>query len=41
MERANGALAADPDMLRLIDGSNGCFLDEAGAAQTTLYRKLA
>lgn len=41
MERANDALAADPDMLRLIDSSNGCFLDEAGAAQTTLYRKLA
>jgi hypothetical protein len=41
LERANDALAADPDMLRLIDGSNGCFLDEAGAAQTTLYRKLA
>lgn len=41
MERANDALAADPDMLGLIDASNGCFLDEAGAAQTTLYRKLA
>lgn len=41
MERANDTLAADPDMLRMIDASNGCFLDQMGAAQTTLYRKLA
>lgn len=40
MERANDALAADPDMLKLIDGTKGCFVDQAGATQTTLYRKL-
>ncbi len=41
LERANDALAADPEMLKLIDGTKGCFVEDAGAAQTTLYRKLA
>ncbi len=41
LERANDALAADPDMLKLIDGTKGCFIEDAGSAQTTLYRKLA
>jgi hypothetical protein len=41
MERANDALVADPERLRFIDSSKGCFIEDAGCAQTTLHRKLA
>ena len=41
MEKANDAQAADPNMLKLIDSTEGCFVEDAGATQTTLYRKLA
>ena len=40
MEKANDALAADPSMLKLIDSTEGCFVEDAGSTQTTLYRKL-
>jgi hypothetical protein len=41
MEKANDAQAADPGMLKLIDSTQGCFVEDAGATQTTLYRRLA
>lgn len=41
LERSNEAMDADADMLALIDGTKGCFVEDAGAAQTTLYRKVA
>jgi len=41
MEKANDAQAADPTMLKLIDSTQGCFVEDVGATQTTLYRKLA
>jgi len=41
MEKATAAQAADPAMLKLIDSTQGCFVEDAGATQTTLYRRLA
>lgn len=41
MEKAMDAQAADPDWLKLIDGTKGCFVEAVGATETTLYRKLA
>jgi len=28
-------------MVKLIDSTEGCFVEDFGATQTTLYRKLA
>ncbi len=41
MERAMDAQAADPEWLKLIDGTKGCFNEDIGATQQTIYRKLA
>lgn len=41
MEEALAAEAADPSWLKLIDSTEGCFLEAPGATQTTIYRKLA
>ena len=41
METAMDAQASDPTWLKLIDSTEGCFIEDLGATQTTLYRKLA
>ena len=40
LEQANDALAADPAMLQLIDGTKGLFVEGSDTAVTTLYRKV-
>lgn len=40
MEAAMDAQAADPDWLKLIDSTKGAFVEQVGATETTIYRKL-
>jgi hypothetical protein len=40
-EEAQNALAADPAWLKLIDSTEGAFVEDPALTQATLYRKLA
>jgi hypothetical protein len=40
LQSATEALEADPEWLRLVDSTDGCFVESPEATQQTLYRRL-
>ena len=41
IEAAATAIAADPSLVKLIDSSKGCFVEDSSITQQTFYRRLA
>ncbi len=41
MEKAEDALAADASWLKLLDSTQGCFVEDPALTQATIYRRLA
>lgn len=41
MEKAQGALAADSGWLKLVDSTDGCFVEDPSATQQTIHRLLS
>lgn len=40
LEAAGDAMAADPGWLKMLDATEGCFVEDAAITQTTFYRKM-
>jgi hypothetical protein len=40
LEKAERALADDPSWLQLLDSTKGCWADDPGVTQSTIYRRL-
>jgi hypothetical protein len=40
MEKADSALAGDPSWVDLLDSTKGCFMEDASATRSTIYRRL-
>jgi hypothetical protein len=41
MQTAEDALAADAGWLKLLDSTQGCFVEDPAATQATIYRRIA
>jgi hypothetical protein len=41
IEAAGNAMAADASLLKLVDSSAGCFVEDASITQQTFHRRLA
>jgi hypothetical protein len=40
MEKADAAVSADPSFVKLIDSTEGCFVEDAMVTQASIYRRL-